>query len=72
MYQFRDEINYINFFRFNKALVTQKLWANLPKASKSVYPVILVHCNAKGMAFPGQKTIAILSGRTEKTVREGI
>ena len=72
MYQFKDEINYINFFRFNKILVTQRLWANLPNASKSVYPVILVHCDATGLAFPGQKIIAILSGRTEKTVREGI
>jgi hypothetical protein len=34
--------------------------------------VIVVHCNAKGKAFPGQRAIAILSGRTEKTVREGI
>jgi hypothetical protein len=72
MYQFKDEINYTNFFRFNKVLVTQRLWASLPKASKSVYPVILVHCDARGTAFPGQETIAILSGRTEKTVREGI
>lgn len=72
MYQFKDEINYINFFKFDKVLVRQKLWANLPKASKSVYPVILVHCNKKGTAFPSQMTIAILSGRTEKTVREGI
>jgi hypothetical protein len=72
MYQFKDEINYINFFRFDKMLVRSGKWADLPKASKSVYPVILVHCNKKGIAFPGQETIAILSGRTEKTVREGI
>ena len=72
MHKFKDEINYINFFRFDKILIKQGLWANLPPASKSVYPVIVVHCNAKGTAFPGQRTIAILSGRTEKTVREGI
>lgn len=72
MYKFRDEINYINFFKFDRELVRSGKWANLPKASKSVYPVILAHCNARGTAFPGQETIAILSGRTEKTVREGI
>jgi hypothetical protein len=72
MYKFKDEINYTNFFKFDKELVRSGKWANLRKASKSVYPVILVHCNARGTAFPGQETIAILSGRTEKTVREGI
>ena len=72
MYKFKDKINYTNFFRFNKVLVKGRLWAKLPQASKSVYPVIVVHCNAKGKAFPGQRTIAILSGRTEKTVGEGI
>ncbi len=72
MYQFKDDINYVNFFRFDKELVGSKKWANLPKASKSVYPVIVVHCNKKGAAFPSQETIAILAGKTEKTVREGL
>jgi hypothetical protein len=72
MYQFKDKINYTNFFRFDKELVRRKKWANLPKASKSVYPAIVVHCDAKGVAFPGQETIAILAGRTPKTVREGL
>jgi hypothetical protein len=41
-------------------------------ASKSIYPVIGVHCNPKGVSFPSEETIAILSWRTPKTVRTGI
>jgi hypothetical protein len=71
IYEFKDELTN-TFFRFSKKLVREKFWAELPPASKSIYPVIGVHCNAKGSAFPGQLTIAILSGRTPKTVRHGI
>ncbi len=53
-------------------LILTKRWANLPSASKSIYPVIGVHCNKSGLAFPSEETIAVLSGRTPKTVREGI
>ena len=52
--------------------IKNKKWAKLPTASKSIYPVVAVHCNSKGVAFPSEETIAILSGRTPKTVREGI
>jgi hypothetical protein len=71
IYEFKDELT-DTFFRFSTGLVREKLWAKLPPASKAIYPVIGVHCNAKGWAFPGQLTIAILSGRTPKTVRQGI
>jgi hypothetical protein len=71
IYQFKDELTN-TFFRFAKKLVREKSWANLPSASKAIYPVIGVHCDAEGWAFPGQQTIAILSGRRPKTVRQGI
>lgn len=38
----------------------------------STIAVIVCHRNTQGVAFPGEQTIAILSGRTEKTVRQGI
>jgi hypothetical protein len=72
MYEFKDKINYSNFFIFDKTLVRTKRWARLPLASKSIFPVIAVHCNKNGVAFPSQETIAILAGCTEKTVRIGI
>ena len=72
MYQFPEAINYDQFFRFDKRWIKQMNWALLPKASKSILPVIGVHCDEKGHSFPGERTMAILSGLTDKTVREGI
>jgi hypothetical protein len=53
-------------------LIKTKRWARLRPASKSIYPVIAVHCDKTGLAFPSQETIAILAGTTVKTVREGV
>ena len=61
-----------NFFRFDKNLVINKDWARLHKASKSVYPAILIHCNEQGKCFPSQKKIAELSGCSPKTVSKGV
>jgi len=72
MYQFKYNINYTNFFRFDKSLVIDKSWSKMPPAAKSIYPVIAVHCNKEGLSFPSQLTIAILSGTVTKTVRTGI
>lgn len=72
MYQFKYNINDEVFFRFDKWLIENLHWAELPPSSKSVFPVIGVHCNRAGIAFPKEETIAILSGRTEKTCRGGI
>ena len=72
MYQFKDEINYESYFRFDKKPIEDKNWALLPLASKSTYPVIGFHRNRKnGVSFPSQETMAILSGRDIKTVRKG-
>jgi hypothetical protein len=72
MYQFKEELNTEIFFKFDKMNIRNKRWSRLPKASKSILPVIAVYCNSKGIAFPSEETIAILSGRTPKTVRAGI
>jgi len=60
------------FFRWDKDLIKNRQWASLPLASKSVFPVIAVHQNAKGECWPTQQTIADLAGYSEKTVREGL
>jgi hypothetical protein len=52
--------------------MTNMNWAILPKASKAVFPVIACHCDKNGLSFPGERTIGILSGNTDKTVREGL
>ncbi|MCF8069239.1 MAG: helix-turn-helix domain-containing protein [Desulfobacterales bacterium] len=71
MYFYKEEINNTNFFRWEKYLIESGKWAKLPPASKAVFPVIAWHCNKDGNAFPSEQTIAILSGLSEKTVREG-
>ena len=71
-YQFKDKIDDVGFFRFDKKWVKNKHWALLPMASKAVLPVIGCHCDANGHAFPGERRTAILSGLSDKTVRKGI
>jgi hypothetical protein len=72
MYQFKEQINYKNYFKFRKSIVQNGLWARLPPSTKSIYPVIACHADKTGEAFPSEQTIAILAGCTEKTVREGL
>jgi hypothetical protein len=62
-----------NYFRFDKDIVKDELWADLEPAAKTVYPVIAIHANAKGNCWPHIKTIKKLSGRkSNKTVHVGI
>jgi hypothetical protein len=56
----------------NRYLIMEKHWSNLPSASKAIYPVIGIHCDSKGIAFPSQETIGVIAGCTAKTVREGV
>ena len=72
MYQFKEDFNGNQHFWFDKKLIENMNWAMLPKASKAVFPVIACHCNSKGLSFPGERTIAIMAGRSDKVVREGI
>jgi hypothetical protein len=63
--QNRDEI----FFRQDNREIRNGHWAGLPLRAKAVYLPIASYCDTKGVAFPGEVTIAILSGLTEKVVR---
>lgn len=72
MYLYKPDLNYTNFFLFDKTLINNMQWAELPSSSKAVFPVIVSFCNEKGESFPSEETIAILSGLSEKTVRHGI
>jgi len=72
MYLFKDDIDRISFVWWSKKYIESKQWAALPPAAKAIYPVIAIHCNKKGFSYPSERTIAILSGRTDKVVRQGI
>ena len=72
MYQFKEDLNHYQFFWWENKLIENLNWALLPKSSKAVFPVIACHTNGKGEAFPSEQTIGILSGISDKTVREGI
>jgi len=72
MFHFPDEVDWTRFFRFDKKWIENMNWARISPAAKAVLPVIACHCNERGEAFPGEETIAALSGRTPKTVRQGI
>jgi hypothetical protein len=72
LYQFKDEIDLDGHFWFDKKLIENYNWAILQKASKSVYPVICSFMNDQGLAFPGERTIACLAGRTDATTRKGL
>jgi hypothetical protein len=73
-YRFPETFDYDLFFKVKADMITasNSLWARLPLSSKSVYPVIGCHCNAKGEAWPSIQTIADLAGITRKTAGEGI
>lgn len=73
MYQFPEHSDDGTFFRFDKQLVRDGTWAELPQAAKAVFPAIAAHYNVNtGEAFPSEETIAALSGVTPKTTRAGI
>lgn len=72
MYQFKEAIDYRGHFWFDKKTIENMNWAMLPPASKTIFPVIAAHQDKNGVAFPGEQTISILSGRTDKIVRRGI
>ena len=78
MYQFTDEINHENFFQIEKSLIKTEdvlpdtVWRKLPLSTKSIYPVIGCHAGKNGIAYPGQESIAALSGMDVDTVRKGV
>jgi hypothetical protein len=72
MYQFNDEFNHKSFFWFRKKLVADMNWAILSRPAKAIFPVISCYADKNGIAWPGERTIAILSGYSDKAVRQGI
>lgn len=72
MFHFPDEVDWRPFFRFDKKWIEDMNWARISPAAKAVLPVIACHCNERGESFPGEETIAALSGLTTKSVRKGI
>ncbi len=60
------------YFRIPKIIIKESLWANLNQASKSVYVPLLKFVNKHGFAFPSLRTLAIVSGVTEKTAGRGV
>jgi hypothetical protein len=72
MHHFRDEINLDYFFQFDRKWIEDMNWAILSSAAKAIFPVIACHADEYGVSFPGEDTIAALSGRTAKVVRQGI
>jgi hypothetical protein len=72
MYQFNETFNHKALFWFKKSLIDNMNWALLPKSSQAIFPVIACHSNKKGVAFPGELTIGILSGLSVKQVGRGI
>lgn len=72
MFHFPNEVDWTRFFRFDKKWVENMNWARISPAAKAVLPVIACHCNENGRSFPGEETIAALSGLTAKSVRKAI
>lgn len=72
MYQFSSDFNYTSRFWFKKEYIKDMNWAGITKRAQAIYPVICCHVNALGKAFCGERTIAILSGVSDKYVRQGI
>lgn len=72
MFYFPDQVDWTRFFRFDKRWIENMHWARISPAAKAILPVIACHCDERGAAFPGEETIAALSGLTPKSVRQGI
>ena len=58
--------------RMPRIIIEEYYWAALKPASKSVYVPLLKFVNKNGSAFPSIRTLAIVSGVTEKTAGQGI
>ena len=72
MYQFTENLNLNQFFRFSKKWVLNMNWSMLPLRAKAVLPVVYAHDNGKGQSWPSEETISALSRLSPKTVRKGI
>ena len=71
LFTFSSDIDWQHFFWFGKGLVANQ-WALMHPSAKAIYPIIAAHCDQQGIAFPGERRLAILAGRTDMVVRKGI
>jgi len=72
LFQWSNNLNNGLSLRMPRIIIEESLWANLDQASKSVYVPLLKFVNKNGRAFPSLRTLAIVSGVTEKTAGKGI
>lgn len=70
-FQWKENVQSGLFFKMPRNIINSGLWADLPKASKSIYLPLLRFVNKHGWAWPSNRTLAIYSGSTEKTARIG-
>lgn len=70
MYQFKDLSG--GFFKMPHWIIDNGNWAALSLTAKAVLPVIARHCAEDGVAFPSERTVAILCDMQDKYVRKGI
>ena len=72
-FQWTENVDNGMTLRMPKEVIENRYWAKLPLNSKAIYPPILKHVNKeRGLAFPSIRTLAILSGVTEKTAGKGV
>jgi len=69
---FPDNVRIELFIKIRRTYIQDTTWRNWPKSTKAIVPVIMKHSNICGYSFPSQTRIAIYSGITEKSVREGL
>ena len=71
IFQWKENVQSGLFFKMPRNIINSGLWADLPKASKSIYLPLLRFVNKYGWAWPSNRTLAIYSGLDEKTARIG-
>ena len=71
-FQWPETVDNGLFFRMRRDIIDDLLWAGLPTASQAVYPTLLTFVSRHGLAYPSLRTLAIMSGVTEKTAGNGI
>ena len=72
MYTYPQNIDMEAWFPFDCSLIRNGVWRKLPSSSKSIFPVIGAFRNKAGYSYITERTVAILAGRTDKTVRSGM
>jgi len=71
-FQWSDNFNNGLHSRMAREIIEQGYWAKLRTSSQAIYPSILKFINKNGLAFPSLRTLAIVSGVTEKTAGKGV